>query len=173
MLNGLLQKKQGVIINVLEDKHCAFAQTENDEQVFIEPKFTTGLNLQVADQVEMVVISNTRFTTQWKAIKVELINQHGETTTQPETKPVLTLQQEIMLFLTEEPDMCFSTKQIKEGLGLSIGQEDVRREAEKLHNANEICRAKVCGPNYKKQTTFNLYSKNIEAFIFDVEYETQ
>ena len=77
MLNGLLQKKQGVIINVLEDKHCAFAQTENDEQVFIEPKFTTGLKLQVADQVEMVVISNTRFTTQWKAIKVELINQHG------------------------------------------------------------------------------------------------
>ena len=86
---------------------------------------------------------------------------------------MLTLQEEIMRFLTEEPDMCFSTKQIKEGLGLSIGQEDVRREAENLHNANKICRAKVCGPNYKKQTTFNLYSKNIEAFIFDVEYEAQ
>tara|TARA_R110000822_G_scaffold158179_3_gene297765 strand:+ start:872 stop:1387 length:516 start_codon:yes stop_codon:yes gene_type:complete len=171
MLNGLLQKKQGVIINVLEDKHCAFAQTENDEQVFIEPKFTTGLNLQVADQVEMVVISNSRFSTQWKAIKVDIINQNAEIPVQHE--PVLTLQEEIMRFLTEEPDMCFSTKQIKEGLGLSIGQEDVRREAEKLHNANEICRAKVCGPNYKKQTTFNLYSKNIEAFIFDVEYEAQ
>ena len=171
MLNGLLQKKQGVIINVLEDKHCAFAQTENDEQVFIEPKFTTGLNLQVADQVEMVVISNSRFSTQWKAIKVDIINQNAETPVQHE--PVLTLQEEIMRFLTEEPDMCFSTKQIKEGLGLSIGQEDVRREAEKLHNANKICRAKVCGPNYKKQTTFNLYSKNIEAFIFDVEYEAQ
>ena len=171
MLNGLLQKKQGVIINVLEEKKCAFAQTENDEQVFIEPKFTTGLNLQVADQVEMVVISNSRFSTQWKAIKVDIINQNAETPVQHE--PVLTLQEEIMRFLTEEPDMCFSTKQIKEGLGLSIGQEDVRREAEKLHNANEICRAKVCGPNYKKQTTFNLYSKNIEAFIFDVEYEAQ
>ena len=171
MLNGLLQKKQGVIINVLEEKKCAFAQTENDEQVFIEPKFTTGLNLQVADQVEMVVISNSRFSTQWKAIKVDIINQNAETPVQHE--PVLTLQEEIMRFLTEEPDMCFSTKQIKEGLGLSIGQEDVRREAEKLHNANKICRAKVCGPNYKKQTTFNLYSKNIEAFIFDVEYEAQ
>ena len=172
MLNGLLAKKQGVIINVLHDKKCAFAQIENDEQVFIEPKFTNGLNLQVADTVEMVVISNTRFTTQWKAIKVELINQEI-TAAQPEPEPVLTLQQEIMQFLSEEPDMCFSTKQIKEGLGLSIGQEDVRREAEKLHNANEICRAKVCGPNYKKQTTFNLYSKNIEAFIFDVEYDNE
>ena len=119
----------------------------------------------------MVVISNSRFSTQWKAIKVDIINQNAEIPVQHE--PVLTLQEEIMRFLTEEPDMCFSTKQIKEGLGLSIGQEDVRREAEKLHNANEICRAKVCGPNYKKQTTFNLYSKNIEAFIFDVEYEAQ
>ena len=48
MLNGLLEKKQGVIINILNDKKCAFAQIENDEQVFIEPKFTTGLKLQIA-----------------------------------------------------------------------------------------------------------------------------
>ncbi len=169
MMKNLVLEKISVITNILYDKGIAFAETEDGESVFIDPTLAEGL--EVADQVKVTVISNARFSsrTQWRALKVELL----ENEVVPAAPVVPTgptpeeLQRMILEYLELEPDMFFSSHHILTALGLGIGHGDLRSEADKLYRDQRICRARVTGPRYQKRTQFYLYSKNIEAFLYD------
>ncbi len=165
-MKNLVLEKIGVVTNILEDKRIAFAETEDGESVFLDPTVSEGL--EIADQIKVTVISNSRFSsrTQWRALKVELLEDEialaSLATPTPEE-----LQELILGYLDDEPDMFFSSHHILRALGLSIGHGDLRSEADKLYRDQRICRAKVTGPRYQKRTQFYLYSKNIEAFLYD------
>ena len=166
MLKNLVLEKMSVITNILEDKRIAFAETEDGESVFIERTLSEGL--KIADQVKVTVISNARFSdrTQWRALKVELL-ENDIVPAVPAAPTPEELQALIIGYLDEEPDMFFSSRHILTALGLSIGHGDLRAEADKLYRDQQICRAKVSGPRYQKRTQFYLYSRNIEAFLYD------
>lgn len=172
MMKNLVLEKFSVITNILEDKGIAFAETEDGESVFIEPKLSRSL--AVADQVKLTVIANVRHrsNTQWKALKVELLEHEvasPNSPTAPSSPTSEELQNLILRYLELEPDMFFSSRTILTSLGLGIGHSDLRAEADKLYRDKLICRAKVTGPRYQKRTQFYLYSKNIEAFLYDPE----
>lgn len=164
MMKNLVLEKLSVITNILHDKGIAFAETEDGESVFIDPTLAEGL--EVANQVKVTVISNARFSnrTQWRALKVELLE--NEVVPAAPVSPE-ELQRMILEYLELEPDMFFSSHHILTALGLGIGHGDLRSEADKLYRDQRICRAKVTGPRYQKRTQFYLYSKNIEAFLYD------
>jgi hypothetical protein len=168
-MKNLVLEKFSVITNILEDKGIAFAETEDGESVFIEPKLATGL--VIADQVKLTVMVNVRHrsNTQWKALKVELLEHEVASPTAPSAPTAEELQDLILRHLEDEPDMFFSSRTILTALGLGIGHSDLRAEADKLYRDKLICRAKVTGPRYQKRTQFYLYSKNIEAFLYDPE----
>ena len=169
MLKDLVNEKIGVITTVLEDKFIAFAQLEDGDSVFIGSNLTSGL--EVADTVSLIVVPNPRFShsTQWKAIKVDLIEDPEPEPEAPRMPTQDELQGMIMDLLEADPDTFFSSHYIQKSLGLGIGHGDVRIVADKLHSAQRICRAKVQGPSYQKRTEFYVYSKNIEAFLFEDE----
>ena len=170
MLNGLMERKMGVVVNVLEHRGLAFAQLENGDDVFIDRNLAEGL--EVADQVDLVVVTNHKHhaKTPWRAIKLEVVAPVYKPEPAAARFPTAAeLQDMIMEFLEEDPDAFFSSHYIQKSLGLLIGHSDVRVEADKLHAAQKICRAKVQGPGYQKRTEFFVYSKNIEAFLFEDE----
>ena len=167
MLKDLVNEKIGVITTVLDGKGIAFAQLEDGDSVFIGSNLTSGL--EIADHVSLVVVPNPKYShsTQWKAIKVDLVEP--EAPRMPRIPTQDELQGMIMDLLEAEPDTFFSSHYIQKSLGLGIGHGDVRVVADKLHSAQRICRAKVQGPSYQKRTEFYVYSKNIEAFLFEDE----
>jgi len=169
MMKNLVLEKISVVTNILYDKGIAFAETEDGESVFIDPTLAEGL--EVADQVKVTVISNARFSnrTQWRALKVELMENEvvPAAPVAPAAPTPEELQELILGYLDDEPDIFFSSRHILTALGLGIGHRDLRSEADKLYKNQRICRAKVSGPRYQKKTQFYLYSKNIEAFLYD------
>ena len=154
---------QEVVVTGQIRSGSAFGITGSGEQVFIPS--TIANELHVGDHLEAMIIPNNwenREKTPWRIVRFTLLTD-SEPEVVKQEPPQRSLRQRVLDVLEDDPEVQWSVNDIKEQLGMDVGHQDILQECEGLWSVGSVVKAQVYG-SYNKKASFNLYSKEIEAF---------
>ena len=162
--------KLPMIIEVMSYSGSAFGLTENGEQVFVNQRIVSTMELSEGQLVMGHLMPNypdKKDNVPWRAIRVELMPEAGavaetETMDQDPVADEKTLSSKIYDLLKTCPEEYFTTADVAETVGVSV--QEAGNNCLSLHRRGLIARAEVHSGPDQKRASFTLWAINSKTF---------